>query len=213
VATHFGKEGFQLALLSRTQAKLDTAVAEFEKTGVTAKGFSVDLSLPSKVAETLKAVSSTFGPIVILFWNPYGAIRPILELKAEELNSEFNLTTTSLVIAVQTVLHDLESHKGKSAVLVTGAALGLDNAEAAQIAVAWGAGTISIAKAAQRKAVHMLHYALKPKDIFVGEVTVLEAVKGTAFDSQKTATLTSEAIAAQFVKLYDARKEAFTSIK
>ncbi len=52
----------------------------------------------------------------------------------------------------------------------------------------------------------MLHEKLRPDNIFVGEVIVLGAVKGTAFD-HGGATLDPAAIGAKFWDMYKARSE------
>ena len=101
-------------------------------------------------------------------------------------------------------LEDLESNKG--AVLVTGGALGIQSEAAAQLAVDWGATTYALNKAAQQKLVHILHITLKPVGIFVGEVTVMTAVKGTTFDPEGKSDLTVEAVADAFTDLLDKRE-------
>jgi hypothetical protein len=68
--------------------------------------------------------------------------------------------------------------------------------------VAWNAATLAVSKAAQRKLVQYMHFALKPKNIYVCEVTVMGAVKGTPFDADGKSTLTKEAIAEEFLKAY-----------
>lgn len=74
----------------------------------------------------------------------------------------------------------------RPALLVTGGGLALDSAEAASQAVEWGVEGISIAKAAQHKLVACLTESLRPRGVFVGQVTVLGVVRGTAWQSVRS---------------------------
>lgn len=68
-------------------------IAELAAQGITAKGFSTDLSDPAAVKATVAAVHSELGPISVLFWNPYGdAPAGFLTATPEQLQKEFNLT-------------------------------------------------------------------------------------------------------------------------
>ncbi|KAJ3253752.1 hypothetical protein HK103_000344 [Boothiomyces macroporosus] len=207
-ASHFGKKGYQVALLSRTKAKLDSSVAEFSKHGVKALAFPVDLSKPDLVKKTVDDIRK-IGTVEILFWNPYGPPKGALDLTAAELDDAVRLTTTSLAIATQAVLPDLEKSKGS--ILVTGGGLSLENDNVVNLAVAWNATTLAVAKASQRKLVHILHETLKPKGVFVGEVTVMGIVKGTAFDHDGKSTLTAESIIAKFEELLAKRDQVFAT--
>ncbi|KAJ3141462.1 hypothetical protein HK100_006472 [Physocladia obscura] len=213
VARKFASLGYtKIALLSRTQTKLDTAAAELVATyNITAKGFAVDLADPPAVQTVLATVRENLaGTIGILFWNPGGNAKGIFDLTVETFGNDIASKVTSLVLAVQKIVDDLAANNG--AVLVTGGRLSLESDESAQLAVDWNAGTLAIGKAAQRKAVHILHFALKGKGVFAGEVTVLEIVKGTSFDAAKTATLSPESIADKFAELESKRNAVFVSV-
>lgn len=71
----------------------------------------------------------------------------------------------------------------RPALLVTGGGLALDTPSAAAQAVEWGVEGIAIAKAAQHKLVAVLRETLRRHGVFVGQVTILGVVRGTAFDS------------------------------
>ncbi|MDP3208278.1 MAG: hypothetical protein Q8M65_03940, partial [Rhodoglobus sp.] len=79
------------------------------------------------------------------------------------------------------------------------------------MAVQWGAMGLAVAKAAQHKAVGLLHQRLGAEGVYVGEVVVLGAVKGTAFDSGH-ATLEASAIAERFWDLHQRRAESSVNI-
>eukprot|EP01124_Arcella_intermedia_P015566 TRINITY_DN22096_c0_g1_i1.p1 TRINITY_DN22096_c0_g1~~TRINITY_DN22096_c0_g1_i1.p1 ORF type:complete len:229 (-),score=32.04 TRINITY_DN22096_c0_g1_i1:39-725(-) len=212
VAELFGSKGYSLALLSRTQAKLDEAAKKLqEKYKVKARGYAVDLARTEEVRAVLGKIREELGAVGVLFWNPYGAAKAALEATPEDVQGSILLTVSNLLVAVQDLQEELGREKG--AVLVTGGGLALDNRELAKVAVAWGAATLAISKAAQRKTVDVLHWTLQPKGVYVGEVTVLAPVKGTPFDSSGTSTLTPQAVAQAFWDLNEKRDEVFVSIK
>jgi hypothetical protein len=79
-----------------------------------------------------------------------------------------------LVAAVQAAHSDLKARQGS--ILVTGGGLALESDEMAEAAANWGIATLGVAKAAQRKLVHIMHKALAADGIFVAEVTVMGGV-------------------------------------
>lgn len=62
--------------------------------------------------------------------------------------------------------------------LVTGGGLALERDDMAAFAAApdYGLATLGVAKAAQRKLVHIMHKSLSPDGIYVAEVTVMGGV-------------------------------------
>ena len=52
-AIAFGKKGFVLGLVSRTQKKLDDAAAKLREKGIIAKGFAADLAKPDSIPAVL----------------------------------------------------------------------------------------------------------------------------------------------------------------
>jgi hypothetical protein len=81
-----------------------------------------------------------------------------------------------LVAAVQSAHEDLKAQKG--AVLVTGGGLSLETEKSTAAAADWGMASHGVAKAAQRKLVHIMHKALAADGIYVAEVTVMGGVSG-----------------------------------
>ncbi len=70
IARTFGKEGFSVALVSRTQAKLDQLAAQLESEGITAKGFTADVLDRPSLTAALQAVKEHFGSIDVLEYSP-----------------------------------------------------------------------------------------------------------------------------------------------
>jgi hypothetical protein len=77
---------------------------------------------------------------------------------------------------VQAAHADLKAQSG--AVLVTGGGLALETDDMAAAAANWGIATLGIAKAAQRKLVHIMHTSLAADGVYVAEVTVMGGVSG-----------------------------------
>lgn len=90
----------------------------------------------------------------------------------------FVLFPAGLVAAVQAAHTDLKARSG--AVLVTGGGLALETDAMAAAAANWGMATLGVAKAAQRKLVHIMHTSLAADGVYVAEVTVMGGVSGAA---------------------------------
>eukprot|EP00276_Gloeochaete_wittrockiana_P001829 CAMPEP_0184670880 /NCGR_PEP_ID=MMETSP0308-20130426/84300_1 /TAXON_ID=38269 /ORGANISM="Gloeochaete witrockiana, Strain SAG 46.84" /LENGTH=234 /DNA_ID=CAMNT_0027117801 /DNA_START=114 /DNA_END=818 /DNA_ORIENTATION=- len=207
VALLFGSKGFSVALLARSADKLSIGVAALSSKGIKARAFPVDLGVWDKVKGTIEKVRAEMGEVTILFWNAYAPLsgNPFTKVTEQELIEGFNVHVSGLISAVQATLNDLKAQKSDAAILVTGGALELENETVANLAVDWGAISMSITKASQRKAVHLLNKALARDGVFAGMVTVANAVKGTAFDPEGKSPLTPEAVAEAFGKLYEDR--------
>eukprot|EP00878_Enallax_costatus_P010990 GHUV01011478.1.p1 GENE.GHUV01011478.1~~GHUV01011478.1.p1 ORF type:complete len:252 (+),score=66.34 GHUV01011478.1:1310-2065(+) len=197
VARRFGRDGYKVALISRTQARLDQAVADLSKAGITAKGYACDLADAALVKRTVAAIQQDLGPINILHYNAYVAVPArLMDITPQQLQDQYNVQVTGLIVAVQAAHPDLMATRG--AVLVTGGAFALETDTSAQMAVDWGAAGFASAKAAQRKMVHVLHKGLAADGIYAAEVTVRGVVRGTQVDPEGKAGLTPESIAEQF---------------
>jgi short-subunit dehydrogenase len=212
VARRFGKEGFQVALVSRTRERLEESARALAEAGIEARAFPCDLSDVSAVQRLVVDVREKLGPITVMHWNAYthGA-GDLTEADPAELQRVLDLSATSLVAAVQSALPDLRA-QSDAAVLVTGGGLAYYDPKVDAMAVGWKAMGLAIGKAAQHKAVGLLHQRLAPEHIYVGEVVVLGVVKGTAFD-QGHGTLDPNDIADRFWNLYTTRGEAIVEIR
>ncbi|KAJ3105639.1 hypothetical protein HDU97_007846 [Phlyctochytrium planicorne] len=146
------------------------------------------------------------APLPIL-WNQYGPFSGILDANVDDLILNFNLSNTSLLVAVKTTFEDLKANKG--AVLNTGGGSALENDDAVKKIVKFNAASAVIAKAAACKTVHLINETLKEFGVYVGELTVLVEVKGTPFDVDGKATLTAEDCAEAFFKLEKERDRVF----
>lgn len=210
VARRFGKEGFSVALVARSEDRLAKAAASLAESGVTAKPFACDLGDPEAVRAMVRDVHDSLGAISVVHWNAFrGGAGDLTTSTTADLRAVLDVGVHGMIAAIQESLSDLRASKG--AVLVTGGGLALYSPQVDGMAVGWGAMGLAVSKAAQHKIVGMLHQKLAPEGVYVGEVVVLGMVKGTAFDSGN-ATIEPSAVADQFWSLTQSRKESSVNL-
>lgn len=96
-ARRFGREGFSLALISRTQANVDALDAELASEGITARGYAANARDPRALHAALDAAAADLGPIEVLQYSPVPAkefMKPVLETTPDG-----NVTGTSVAFA------------------------------------------------------------------------------------------------------------------
>jgi len=206
VARRFGREGYAVALVGRSEERLSRGVESLRASGIAAHAFPADLGEPDAVRRLVQQASAKLGPVAALHWNAYLRQAGDLIAAPDELRAVLDVGVHGLLAAVQEALPDLRQQKG--AVLVTGGGLALYDPQVDAQAVAWGAMGLAVSKAAQHKLVGLLHQKLKPDGIYVGEVTVQALVKGTAFDTGN-ATLEPATVADAFWELNAKRTETW----
>ena len=212
VARKFGAEGFRVALVSRSDARVQSGAKLLQEAGIQAQGFACDLGEPGAVERLIGQVRSTLGPITVLHWNAYaGLAGDLLTSSVDDLRKVFDVGVTGLVVALQQSLPDMRSQQKDAALLVTGGGFAFYDANVDAMATKFDAMGLAVAKAAQHKLVGVLHQKLEPENIYVGEVVVLGMVKGTAFDSGH-ATLEPSAIADRFWQMYQSRSETSVTV-
>ena len=211
IAEKFGAEGFSVALVARSEDKVVAGAKALEAKGIKVSAFAADLGDPASVKAMVAKVRSALGPITIVQWNAYsGAAGDLLAADAAGIRNVYDVAVTGLVTAVQEALPDLKTEKN-AAVLVTNGGLGFNGQQVDAMGVQWNAMGLSVANAAKHKLVGLLSEKLKGDNVYVGEVVVMGAVKGTAFDSG-SATLEAKTIAAKFWEVYEGRTEVSTNI-
>lgn len=210
VARKFGGEGFAVALVARNAERLSAAAQSLTDAGITARAFPCDLGDVAAVRALVSDVRAALGPVAIVHWNAYAyGAGDLTTGSIDELRGALDVSLHGMVAATQEALPDLRSEKG--ALLVTGGGLAFYDPKIDAMAVSWGAMGLAVAKAAQHKAVGLLHQRLAGEGVYVGEVVVLGMVKGTAFDSGH-ATLEAASIANRFWELFQSRSEASVNI-
>jgi NADP-dependent 3-hydroxy acid dehydrogenase YdfG len=207
VAEKFGKEGFQVALVGRTQAKLDAGVKDLGAKGIKAQGFTADLNDPAATTAVVGKIREALGPIAVLEWTAYTlGGGNLLTAKPEEVSAVINIATGSLIAAVQASLADLKAEKG--AVLITNGGFAYNDPAIDGLLVKLDSASLGIANAAKHKLAGILHQQLQGEGVYVGELVIGGTVKGTAWDDGKNPNaLDPAAIGGVYWDLYRARKD------
>lgn len=210
VARRFGAEGYAVAIVARNAERLKAAAESLRSAGVEVQEFPCDLGDPEAVRAMIRSVQVTLGPVAIVHWNAYrGGAGDLLNAETEELRATLDVSLTGLIAATQAAFDDLKAENGS--LLVTGGGFAYYDPAVDRAAVQWQAMGLAVAKAAQHKAVGLLHQRLKLEGVYVGEAVVLGSIKGTAFD-QGQASIEASTVAEKFWELHAGRAVASVNV-
>lgn len=205
VAEKFGAEGFSVALVARNEARLAAGVAALKAKGVDAVAAPADASVPAAIRAAIQRARAELGPVTVIHWNAYGGADAgdLIAADPSEARGVFDVAVVGLLAAVQEALPDLKS-TGEGAVLITNGAFGDMTPEMNQLAVNLKSMGLALANAAKHKLAGLLAARLREDGVYVGEVTIAGAVKGTAW-AQGDSGIEASAIADKFWELYQGR--------
>lgn len=205
VAEKFAAEGFAVGLVARSQARLADGVAALKAKGAQAGGYVGDASDPASIRAAIGKARAELGAITALHWNAYGAgeAGDLMAADAAAVRGVFDVAVVGLMAAVQEALPDLKA-AGDGAVLVTNGAFGELTPQVDALAVSLKSMGLALGNAAKHKLVGLLAAQLKGEGVYVGEVMVAGAVKGTAFAAGGPG-IEAAAIAQKFWNLYRGR--------
>jgi NAD(P)-dependent dehydrogenase (short-subunit alcohol dehydrogenase family) len=71
-ARRFGREGFRVALVARTQDKLDRMVTELAGEDIEAAGFAADLADHTRLSQVVQAITDRFDHPDVIHYAPAG---------------------------------------------------------------------------------------------------------------------------------------------
>ncbi|WP_406032351.1 SDR family NAD(P)-dependent oxidoreductase [Nocardioides sp. NBC_00163] len=180
-ARRFGREGFSIALISRTQANVDALAAELTEDGVTARGYAANARDPQGLRRALDAAAADLGPIEVLQYSPVPArefMKPVLETTAEDLVGPVEQSVYGPVTAVQHVLPGLRE-------LGRGTILFINGGSA--VRPSGGVAGTSVAFAGESAYGQMLHDALAPERIHVAQLIIPRGIGGGEPDHEPDA--------------------------
>jgi short-subunit dehydrogenase len=187
IARRFGGEGFRIAMLARRAEKLAEFERELGGTGISARGYAVDLGVEAQVRGAFQRIEGELGRPRVLVYNASSghAGRPT-SLSERSLVADFRVNAVAPLWCVQEVLDGM-MEAGRGTILFTGGGLAL----APQADVA----SLSIGKAAIRSLTFSLAAELEPAGIHVATVTICGFVReGTHF--------APDLVAAEFWRLH-----------
>lgn len=104
-ALAFAKAGVDLALVGRSQGKLEAVISEVTSYPVSVKSYQIDLAATETVKDKIKEVVADFGSVDILVNNAgMGYTNLLSETPLEEWEQVLNLNLTSVFQCIQGVL-------------------------------------------------------------------------------------------------------------
>lgn len=166
LAHRFGREGFTIALISRSQQHVDELAADLVAAGLTAKGYAANVRDSDALVRALDLAAQELGPIEVLSYNPLPQkefLRPLFESTVYDIQSAIEFSVLGPVAAVHQVLQGMR-------VLDRGTILFVNGGSAVQ-PVQHFAGT-SIAFAGETAYAEMLDQALRDSPIHVAQLII-----------------------------------------
>ncbi len=170
VARRFGAEGFAVALISRSQERVDELAGTLADEGITARGYAANVLDHVALAAALDRAAQELGPVEVLQYSPLPQkdfLRPVLETTPGDLVGAFEFSIQAPVAAVHQVLQGMR-------VLGRGTVLFINGGTAVQPLPKY-AGS-SIAFAGESAYGQMIHEALAGDGIHVGQLIIPGAI-------------------------------------
>ncbi|WKN30577.1 SDR family NAD(P)-dependent oxidoreductase [Porifericola rhodea] len=192
IARRFGQEDFTIAMVSRSNDKLDRIQKKLHRDGIEAYYYLADASQKEELTKSINYIHESLGPTDVLIYNA-AAVSQINLLNASDhqLIDDFKVNTIGALNASQAVV-PLMKQKGGGKIFFTGGGLATEpNPQY---------GSLGLGKAALRNLAQSLHQLLQPNNIHVATVTV------NGFVQLSDDRYNPDAIAEQYWTLYQQNK-------
>eukprot|EP00040_Diaphanoeca_grandis_P039486 m.259205 g.259205 ORF g.259205 m.259205 type:complete len:252 (-) comp37692_c0_seq1:180-935(-) len=179
IATKWSKEGFKVALVSRTKEKLEAA----SKTIPQSAAFACDVSNTESLNTTLKSIEDTLGPIDHLLYNAgSGTWKPYDQITVEQVDQAMKINVYGLLTCAQFVIPRMEA-RGSGFVCVTGATASLRGMPFTS--------SFAAAKAAQRSMLQSIARQVWKKNVHVA-YGIIDAVVGEGVGKMSPDSIAAE---------------------
>lgn len=166
VAGRFGREGFAVGLVSRTQSKLDDLARRLASDGIRADGASADIRDAGALTRAITTLAERLGPVEVLEYSPLPArefMEPVLETGVDDVRGALEFSVLGAVAATQAVIGPmLEAGRGTILFTTGGAAVNPDPLRAG-VAISF-AGEVAYAR--------MLHDELRDRGVHVAHTAI-----------------------------------------
>jgi short-subunit dehydrogenase len=164
VAEKFGNEGFKVALIARTEAKLQEQVHELAQKGIEAIYAVADVADAESLKNALFAIRDKEGHAEVILYNAAAvSVMDILEQDWQTIQSQMDINIGGYFNLMKMVLpFCLKENRGKLFVTNGGFALGGDDQ--------WT--SLSVGKAALRNLVQAFQKKAKGTNVHIAQVTV-----------------------------------------
>ena len=166
VARRFGREGFSVGLISRTQSKLDDLAAQLEGEGITAAGAAADIRDAQALAAAIEALADRLGEVEVLEYSPLPArefMKPILETTVDDVRGPLAFSVLGAVAAARAVIGPMLDRGSGTILYTTGGAAINPYPPRAGVGISF-AGEVAYARMlhdeVKGRGVHVVHTAI-----------------------------------------------------
>ena len=196
IAKLFGGHGFEVALVARDAAKLDTLVTDLKTHGVSAAAFTADVTDRPSLVAAFEQITKVLGPVDVLEYSP--ATREVdmagpLDVTPDNLQPQIEYYLYGAVTAAAQELPAMREAGTGTLLFTTGG--GSINPHPAM-------GNINAAAAALRNWVLNLHQVLDGTGVYAAHVAI------SAWIGSGPPEAEPDAIAATYWDLYQSRDRA-----
>ena len=175
VAQRYAREGYDVALIARSQEPLDVLAGELRGTGATAHVITADLADIDGLPQVAKRVRAVLGdPEVLYYGAAANAFIPVTDLTVQRAQALMPLSLYALVALVGEFLPAMVA-RGDGAILSAQGASAVN----AMPHIAGGFAT-----AAQRNYLQALHAAVADKGVYVAGLWIGAAIERSPFYAQ-----------------------------
>ena len=169
----FGRNGFAVALVSRTQAKVDGLAAELGKSGIDAAGFAADVMDRPSLAAAFARIKERFGTVDVLEYSPapHNPVPGItmtgpLDATVENIQPQLEYYLYGGIAAAQQVLPGMIERDSGTLIFTTGGSSMDPVAGPPEMA------TVAIGSAALRAWVLKLHQVTAGSGVYAAHVPI-----------------------------------------
>ncbi|HEX4008457.1 MAG TPA: SDR family NAD(P)-dependent oxidoreductase [Solirubrobacteraceae bacterium] len=166
VARRFGREGFSVGLISRTESRLVELTAQLRLDEVAASGVAADIRDSDALAQAIRRLAGELGPVEVLEYSPLPApefMKPVLEMTVADVQGPLEFSVLGAVAAAQAVIGPMREAQRGTILFTTGGAAINPNPARAGVGISF-AGEVAYAR--------MLHDALGDEGIHVAHIAV-----------------------------------------
>jgi NADP-dependent 3-hydroxy acid dehydrogenase YdfG len=171
IAKVFGRNGFSVALVSRSQDKLDKLAAELTQSGIAAAGIAADIMDRSSLAAAFDRIKDRFGAIDVLEYSPapHSPVPGItmagpLDVTVDNIQPQLDYYLYGGLTAAQQVLPDMIGRNVGTLLFTTGGASANPTAAPPEFA------NIAIGSAALRAWVLKLHQVTEGTGVYAAHI-------------------------------------------
>ena len=192
-ARRFGKEGFTIAMIARSNEKLKQYQKTLSREKIESYYYLADVADREDLKSSFSYIHESLGPTEVLIYNAFTAQQiNLLNVSQEDLIHDYITNVLGALSAVQAVRQTMEE-AGGGKIFLTGGGFALDPEPAL--------GSLAMGKAALRNLAFSLFKQLKPLSIHVATVTIKGMIK------QEDEKYNPAAVAEQYWTLYQQQGE------